>query len=78
MCASVLDGKTLKSVELEGGMPTVGGKKVQTKCSVMEEIKQIWSVVRNAMHFTLFFEPTAPTHVWLGCHLHFEGAGVVS
>ena len=33
-------------------------KKVQTKCNVTEEIKQLRSVVRDAMHFTVFFGRT--------------------
>ena len=35
-------------------MACLGLGEKQTKCSVMEEIKQLRSVVRNAMHFTLF------------------------
>ena len=46
----------MKPVELEAGMPGVGKKKkVQATCSVMEQIEQLRSVVRNAMHFTMFF-----------------------
>ena len=66
MSARVFQGNTLKLVELEAGMPG-WGKKVKTKCSVMEEIKHLRSVLRNAI-----VEPTASTHVWLGCHLHFS------
>ena len=36
-------------------MPAVGEKEVKTKCSVMEEIEQLRSVVRNAMHFTMVY-----------------------
>ena len=60
MSASVFHWNTVKSVEFEAGMPEVGEK----RC--MEEITQLMSVVRNAVHFTFFFvEPTASTHVWL-------------
>ena len=53
MSASVFHGNTVKPVEPEAGMPGVEEKKVQTTCCVMEEIKQLKSVVPNAMHVTL-------------------------
>lgn len=48
-------------VEMDPGMPGVAERRVQTKCSVVEEIRQLRKAVRNAMHFSMSFLST-PLH----------------
>ena len=55
MANSVLGSGLVAQVEVDAAMPGVGERKMQTKDSVADEIRQLRKAVRNAMHFAMCF-----------------------
>lgn len=61
MRSQVFGGGMTEPVDLDASVPGIGERRVQTKCSVIEEIRQLRKAIRNAMHFTVTFLST-PLH----------------